>query len=73
MHLPGSENYDKQTGVHEASGIHTNTDLNQVIELIVNQLKQNNVFKQIPGRSHEISPVVSPNPFKNLDMERVRD
>ena len=67
------KNYDKQTNVHEASGVHTHTDISADIELIVNQLKQNNVFKRVPGRRHEAFQIVSPNPFGELDMEQIRD
>ena len=66
------KNYDKQTDVHEASGVHTNADLSADIELIVNQLVQSNVFKRIPGRRHEAFPSVSPNPLI-MDMEGIRD
>ena len=67
------KNYDKQTNVHEASGLHTDADLSADIELIVNQLIQSNVFKRVPGRRHGAFQTISPNPFAELDMEQIRD
>ena len=41
--------------------------------LMVNQLKQQNVFDNIPGRHHQSFPAIEANPWSKLDMENVRD
>ena len=66
-------NFDAETNTLTASGVHTKTDLTQDIDLIVNQFKTHEVFKNIPGRRHEAFPNVRANPFQELNMEDVRD
>ena len=68
-----AKNYDKQTNTKKASGIHTDKDITEDVMLIVNQLKQQNVFDNIPGRHHQSFPAIEANPWSKLDMENVRD
>ena len=68
-----AKNYDKQTNTEKASGIHTDKDITEDVMLIVNQLKQQNVFDNIPGRHHQSFPAIEANPWSKLDMEKVRD
>ena len=65
--------FDEKTDTRKASGIHKEKDMSVDVGLIVNQLKTHNVFKAIPGRSHQSFPSVSGNPFSGLNMEDVRD
>ena len=65
--------FDKVTNTKKASGVHTDKDITQDVLLIVTQLLQQQVFRSLPGRSHQSFPTVSACPFDKLDMEEVRD
>ncbi|XP_045199125.2 uncharacterized protein LOC123553490 [Mercenaria mercenaria] len=56
---------DTQTEMRRPSGRRSDVDLTEDINIIVNQLIQNEVFKNIPGRRHEAFPVVEANPFSS--------
>ena len=61
------KNFEEQTDTRKASGVHKKKDMSAVINLIVNQLRKSNVFKDIPGRIHQSYP------FCGMNMEEVRD
>ena len=56
-----------------SSGEHTDTNLENDINVLVGQFQRKNLFENIPGRSHSVFPNISDNPLSALDMDYIQN